>query len=1192
MVAQSRLEPMNASPHHAKVRVSLKLANSLFVAGGNITGKIELECKADKGMGIGVIMVELFAVEELTARDHSGTSTFLHVKRFFQGPGLPPSNAVHPPTVVGDSALPAHYYPARRGTTTFLFKLPLPESSPSAINFASGLAQVRYEIRATVGVAWRGENKLVFDKKAVDVVETLQTNASRTDPEAVVVSENGKIWVHGRLAGGVMVAGQPACIELQVKNHSTKKNTGLSLSLARELVIPMRSDPQKRPLQISDTLTTVSFNGPEYIIHPGAEGVALLVFDLPEHARSVHGRSREGDEEGSRHVDPLFEVRCLVNVKLSMGIISKDILLSIPAPILHPTAASSLPLQEQPKPAVHAMPIYDHMSPMPYASYAPSSPRVGRPLSPYPYSPPISPPPDPYTGYDQAWPPPLIPASPLYHAFSPPPMSPPLPYQYYYYNPMPHSLVTPYAPPPRPSSTEPVPSQPFHGLPPPLPPVPLQQPLSLLHGSSSYVAQREEGKGERASRISLHLRMSSRHRSVSPPAHRYSIPAASEPEPHALQHLTPPSAAIPIPGALTSPYTKGSPVSSAGTRHLSPSMPTSPVRSQGSVRSPRPILSPKHSFSDDPSMHGTQVEQLERIAAEVDDENADMSSGALHLELGKRDQALPRVPDPSQKPKLLSARAAVDTIFSSDGLDETPPTPTLAAVTSLKVTRATAHGGPSGLDALEAKLLAEVGTRKVERSNGHADVRSVMPIAIPRPADADPALESAISSLTLPGLDAEARTPRIGPPDEIDHLKIGQEEEDDDYALTERRRWKGSDPGSHETRKDGSSIGTKKSKDKERPGRKKSFETASTGKGKEIRQLKITAQGRVAAWLGSIEPDVPPPSSTPPPVSPSPDIGDQKDVFRVNAKDRVAAWLGNLRTEVPQPSDLTPPAGPRAPIYKYIDDVTRGTEDDKPILSVQDASQEKLDETVEPNVSAAPNPRSSGFMPIGTLRSENSQVRGDSKRLTAAQIDRHHRKVMKAPVISPRLTVYPPRPVDPEVRYDIRSARGGRGGKVTKVASLWASASQQNEKGTSSPQSPAAKNVLPKVKRPANGDATPRNPRSPRSPNKANAASTPGGRKTPVKDAKRAMMMKSSSVPAAVSSSLAVPMLSSMASLARPVSPPNDRVKANISLAAVSEQTVPVIAAAKRPVSPKGELAFGQARLRELIKRYQGQAPT
>lgn len=56
-------QPMNASPHHPKVKVSITLSDPMFVAGGAVTGKMEVECRADRGLGIGIIMAELFAVE-------------------------------------------------------------------------------------------------------------------------------------------------------------------------------------------------------------------------------------------------------------------------------------------------------------------------------------------------------------------------------------------------------------------------------------------------------------------------------------------------------------------------------------------------------------------------------------------------------------------------------------------------------------------------------------------------------------------------------------------------------------------------------------------------------------------------------------------------------------------------------------------------------------------------------------------------------------------------------------------------------------------------------------------------------------------------------------------------------------------------------------------------------------------------
>lgn len=74
----------------------------------------------------------------------------------------------------------------------------------------------------------------------------------------------------------------------------------------------------------------MSFRGPEYVIHPGGEGVASLVFDVPKNARSVKGgliggtepdEANGGSAIGHRQaLDALFEVRCLVEIKMGMGL--------------------------------------------------------------------------------------------------------------------------------------------------------------------------------------------------------------------------------------------------------------------------------------------------------------------------------------------------------------------------------------------------------------------------------------------------------------------------------------------------------------------------------------------------------------------------------------------------------------------------------------------------------------------------------------------------------------------------------------------------------------------------------------------------------------------------------------------------------------------------------------------------------
>lgn len=218
----------------------MTLAHSVYVAGKFVTGKMEVECRADKGLGISIIMVELFAVQgecsnysngkspkqndtELASRDHSATSTFLHSRRLFQGPDLPPSNAVQAHSLPEDPLYPPHYHQALRGISKFLFRIPLPSSAPSSINFGSDLARVRYELRATVGVVWKGEKTLVVCNREIDVVESCEEGHIWPMPEGVVVGEFGKIWIQGTVVGGMVIAGESACLELQVKNHSNKR---------------------------------------------------------------------------------------------------------------------------------------------------------------------------------------------------------------------------------------------------------------------------------------------------------------------------------------------------------------------------------------------------------------------------------------------------------------------------------------------------------------------------------------------------------------------------------------------------------------------------------------------------------------------------------------------------------------------------------------------------------------------------------------------------------------------------------------------------------------------------------------------------------------------------------------------------------------------------------------------------------
>lgn len=524
----------------------------------------------------------------------------------------------------------------------------------------------------------------------------------------------------------------------------------------------------------------------------------------------------------------------------------------------------------------------------------------------------------------------------------------------------------------------------------------------------------------------------------------------------------------------------------------------------------------------DPFTHATlskseRVQTLERIAAATDAANGNMSGSVPDL-VPYQDKTLPGPPVPSDrtKPAVVAERPRADTVFppfDEPDPDVAPPTPTLAAVSSPKALRSVQ--GLNGLDALEARLLAEVGTRKVEADHRKPDVRAVLPIAIPRPMDvADLPVDSAISSLSLPSLGGNGNEGT---------LKLGA-----DSRPSTRGSRRGRSPP-----KAPPPLPLVQPKKLENPAAReagsrkvKSEVKSEVMKEKEHHRLRKAAQGRITAWLGSIDPDGSPQSGTPPSTT---------------------VALPQTSSEMPMASGV-PELKPN------------GTTD---VSTAEHGNSAGTDH--------APNPRSSGFMPLGTSK--------DSPSAKAASLEKTLRQL-------PRGVVFPPRPVQSDGHYDVRSARGGRGGKVTSVATIWASGGQGG--GDKTPVAHAQEvrpppSLAPRVA--ALRDAAARPEKVPAKPLKppTSTNSKPAGDVS----SRRARAIKANSVPAVISSSFATPTLSSTASLARP-----PRVAEKHKLggfpATIQEMDERVTSPPPTKAPPKTELAFGQARLRELIRKYQG----
>ena len=866
----------------------------------------------------------------------------------------------------------------------------------------------------------------------------------------------------------------------------------------------------------------------------------------------------------------------------------------------------------------------------------------------------------------------------------------PQPAQQYYYPP-PQSSLIPLGSgngvlPIRPSSTEPAPSQLLYSF----DEVPLNAeqaqeslPFPVTAESQQCYSvgnvETEEGKGDRAERVSRQLRMSMRARSSSPSHHRFPTYPTLAP---AQQLFGSPPFDHPV--SPSSPPITRKPSVHLTIQNLPPPLVQQHTGGSGELHSPRPILSPKASFTMDPltnEIRGTKkdemVEQLEKMAEEAVRDNSDMSglgglSGGPATGVSPRNQ-LPEINKtlPLPPPPPVEEPSRIDRLFPPPHLiqeeeEVTPKTPTLTATTPFKLGRSMRRhlnvpdsgrgegpkSGLSGLDALEARLIAEVGTRKLDEGDVKPDVRSVlaMPIDIPNPRGLttgrvggharspgeknasvsthgilEDINDSAISSLTLAG---EGRSPVANAlryeeagGDGPKTLRMGRSTNHDqfDYLLDESV----------------GKIHIPRDRERERKsstGKKSTSSGHKEGGKSEGRKKRKAAVGRVADWLGKIDPDAPPPQvDTPPPTSPPPGAGPSHPLDATSNPVFTPSHL-------PSPEISSKAASPEVePSKTPISSRSPRVDWEEP------REAEEVNKEAEWEVFTSPNPRSSGFIPISSIKRRGSPSPGQedvasTPRPPAVQLPWMQRfEAAKSTstdlnyVPGFRKNMIPP---DLGAKYDIRSARGGRGGKVTAVAAIWAAAEKSDgstdlptAKPWAKPNAPGKPIISPKSTKPTvdtkpggSGNTKPSAANlalrkidvGKVKPTQAISDSGAGEEEeecTPVRGANhtRARMIKSRSVPAVISSSTAIPMISSTASLVRPPgsSPVHERpgkISRGLSMRIptieedVASDSTSVGARRTRGEgrphvvgSPtKGDLAFGQARLRDLIKKYQG----
>ncbi|PLW25645.1 hypothetical protein PCANC_28141 [Puccinia coronata f. sp. avenae] len=347
--------PPNATYNHPIILLNILPSAKLFTAGSKVTGMLEVICKERNSVALGQLAIEFFGIEELKLLDHSAQSS-IHGphKCVFQGPALPPSNAV----ATSEAPIGGHYYTALRGRTKFPFAFPLPSKLPSSTNF-NDKARLCYGLKATCQVLSieSRQNVLVTKSKNVQIVEKLldwndtkyhepvEMRGELRDPTGTGAGVWAEVKIDKMLhysqnsshADDGLIRAQ-----LTVKNSTRRMlSGGVNAKICRRLVLPQ--DPGS--LTDSSRIQVVrncTFRGIDYEF-PAASGQAKtvkLICQLPSTTQDDIEHADHNSSCLSVRGLKLFSVDMFLRVELELGALSNDLIVDLPIYVTH---ASSLP---------------------------------------------------------------------------------------------------------------------------------------------------------------------------------------------------------------------------------------------------------------------------------------------------------------------------------------------------------------------------------------------------------------------------------------------------------------------------------------------------------------------------------------------------------------------------------------------------------------------------------------------------------------------------------------------------------------------------------------------------------------------------------------------------------------------------------------------------------------------------------
>ncbi|KAJ3396058.1 hypothetical protein HDU92_004183 [Lobulomyces angularis] len=305
-----------------KLDLFVMLDSTIFVAGGNVHGRLEIISTVDYGLKLGDISVEFTGFESVCDKEITTPSaSFLSARVLFQGVNCPKTNAVR------GEADANNMWVANKGKTTFPFAFKIPQDAPSSYTFKN-IAQLRYVVTGVVVYHYNKRTETMFTSSDAFVVESF-TSVALPPPLPQKVSRQkrsikgdiGEVFITALLEKSLYCSGNDIYVQLQVKNYS-KSKVRLKLNLNKKLLLLKKNDDIK---VINACVKEIKFKGKNYQFDSGEERILMLHIQIPPHLTSIRNTA-------------LAEIFCNIQVELNMGFLTPNLSLELPIIILNPAS--------------------------------------------------------------------------------------------------------------------------------------------------------------------------------------------------------------------------------------------------------------------------------------------------------------------------------------------------------------------------------------------------------------------------------------------------------------------------------------------------------------------------------------------------------------------------------------------------------------------------------------------------------------------------------------------------------------------------------------------------------------------------------------------------------------------------------------------------------------------------------------